>query len=267
LPARSDDSRDCRLGVLAFGDSITNGGGDLQWGVALHSWALWVARGLGLPFTSYAVDGAVVTDVVREQIPAFERGTARPASRYDVGCLYIGVNDVRGLQWDRESFASEHRAALESIRWRSDRTLALTAPLGLGWPRAGVKVRELNSVIEQLASELGVILVDLSSFGARNHVMADRVHPTAFGQLAIAERALAALRRDGLPTRVQPASLIRYETTRGRRLRSDWTYAYRSGKLLAGVLTKRAVATAKAHTRTGKPGGASTIRQAAPPPP
>ena len=43
-----------RLGVLAFGDSITNGGGELQWGVALQSWALWVARGLGLPFTSYA---------------------------------------------------------------------------------------------------------------------------------------------------------------------------------------------------------------------
>jgi len=49
---------DRRLGVLAFGDSITNGGGELQWGVALQSWALWVARGLGLPFTTYAVDGA-----------------------------------------------------------------------------------------------------------------------------------------------------------------------------------------------------------------
>ena len=46
------------LGVLALGDSITNGGGELQWGVALQSWALWVARGLGLPFTTYAVDGA-----------------------------------------------------------------------------------------------------------------------------------------------------------------------------------------------------------------
>ena len=53
-----------RLGVLAFGDSITNGGGELQWGVALQSWALWVARGLGLPFTTYAVDGASVADVV-----------------------------------------------------------------------------------------------------------------------------------------------------------------------------------------------------------
>ena len=44
--------------------------------------------------------------------------------------------------------------------------------------------------------------MDLSDFGARNHVMADRVHPTAFGQIAIARRALAVLAADGLPTRV-----------------------------------------------------------------
>ena len=49
---------DRRLGVLAFGDSITNGGGELQWGVALQSWALWTARGLGLPYTGCAADGA-----------------------------------------------------------------------------------------------------------------------------------------------------------------------------------------------------------------
>ncbi len=49
-----------RHGVLAFGDSITNGGGELQWGVALQSWALWTARGLGLPYTGCAVDGADV---------------------------------------------------------------------------------------------------------------------------------------------------------------------------------------------------------------
>jgi len=63
----------CRLGVLAFGDSITNGGGELQWGVALQSWALWTARALGLPYTGYAADGAGVTDVIAGQIPAGRR--------------------------------------------------------------------------------------------------------------------------------------------------------------------------------------------------
>ena len=40
---------DPRLGVLAFGDSITNGGGELQWGVPLQSWAQWTARALVYP--------------------------------------------------------------------------------------------------------------------------------------------------------------------------------------------------------------------------
>src|SRR5205823_12331611 len=84
-----------RLGVLALGDSITNGGGELQWGVALQSWALWVARGLGLPFTAYAVDGARAADVVSGQFPLFERVALQSGSRYELGCLYIGVNDVR----------------------------------------------------------------------------------------------------------------------------------------------------------------------------
>src|SRR5690348_17930963 len=77
----SDATR--RVGVLAFGDSITNGGGELQWGVALQSWALWVARGLGLPFTTYAVDGARAVDVRGEQVPAFLERAADPDGRYD----------------------------------------------------------------------------------------------------------------------------------------------------------------------------------------
>ena len=81
---------DHRLGVLAFGDSITNGGGELQWGVALQSWALWTARGLGLPYSGYAADGATAAHVVRTQIPAFAAQSAAPGARYDVGCLYVG---------------------------------------------------------------------------------------------------------------------------------------------------------------------------------
>ena len=94
--------------MLALGDSITNGGGELQWGVALQSWALWVARGLGLPYTPHAVDGANVTDVLATQVPAVT------GERYDLGCLYIGVNDVRALDWDRDAFERGHRAALAS---------------------------------------------------------------------------------------------------------------------------------------------------------
>jgi lysophospholipase L1-like esterase len=217
----------CRLGVLAFGDSITNAGGELQWGVALQSWALWVARSLGLPYTGYAVDGACAGDVLGQQIPAFERRTAHPEARYDVGCLYIGVNDVRRPDWDPSAFASAHERALAFVAARCERTLALTAPLRLGHPPAGARVIELNAAVREGAARAGALIVDLSSLGARNHVMADRVHPTAFGQIAIAERALAVLERDGLTARAAPASMISYSIGRRARLRSDLTYVYR----------------------------------------
>jgi lysophospholipase L1-like esterase len=226
----------CRLGVLAFGDSITNGGGELQWGVALQSWALWVARGLGVPFTSFATDGARAGDVVRSQIPDFR---ARADGRFDLGCLYIGVNDVRAPDWDRDAFARDHAAALAFLAERCDRALTVTVPLDLGRPRAGARVPGANAAIEASARAVGARVLDLRDFGARNLVMADHVHPTAFGQIAIAERALDVLAADGLPPRVRPSALIRYETTRVGRLRGDLTYAYRHAKVSARAAAVR----------------------------
>ncbi|MGH2858010.1 MAG: GDSL-type esterase/lipase family protein [Solirubrobacteraceae bacterium] len=227
-----------RLGVLAFGDSITNGGGELQWGVALQSWAQWVARGLGLPYTGCAVDGARAADVVARQIPLFAH-VSEPGGRYDVGCLYIGVNDVRAPDWDPVAFGEACERALRFLQDRCERTLALTAPVRLGVPPAPPqRVRECNAAIRAAATRAGagVLLVDLSEFGARNQVMADRVHPTAFGQIAIAERALAVLAADGLRARVAPASLISWQTSRWGRLRGDATYLYRYLKRRVGAI-------------------------------
>jgi lysophospholipase L1-like esterase len=224
------------LGILAFGDSITNGGGELQWGVALQSWALWVARALGLPYSPYATDGARVEDVVGRQIPTFARVAAAPDGPFDVGCLYVGVNDVRALDWDPAVYEAGLDEALAFLAARCERTLVLTIPLDLGRPRAGAKVRAANAIVERTAARHDALVVDLADFRARNHVMADRVHPTAFGQIAIAERALDVLARDGLEPKLRPSTLIEYETTRWRRLRGDTTYVYRYAKNAARAL-------------------------------
>jgi lysophospholipase L1-like esterase len=229
----------CRLGVLAFGDSITNGGGELQWGVALQSWALWVARGLGLPYTPHAQDGATVQDVLENQIPR-----ARHDTHYDLGCLYVGANDVRLPGWDRAAFERDHRTALAFLSERCDRVLTATVPLDLGRPRAGVAAQEANAAIEASAAATGALVLDLRAFGARNLVMPDHVHPTAFGQIAIAERALDLLARHGLEPRTRPSSLISYDTTSCGRLRGDLTYAYRHAKISA-----RAALSASASAR------------------
>jgi lysophospholipase L1-like esterase len=224
-----------RLGVLAFGDSITNGGGELQWGVALQSWAQWTARGLGVPYTGCAVDGATAAGVVGVQIPRFLAHTAAPDARYDLGCLYVGVNDVRGPDWDPAGYERDLGAAVAFLRERCDRVLACTIPLDLGRPRAGARVEQANAAIERA----GTLVVDLRDLRARNHVMVDAVHPTAFGQIAIAERALDILAADGADVRVRPHTLIAYETTRWGRLRGDATYAYRQLKQAGRIALDR----------------------------
>jgi hypothetical protein len=225
--------------VLAFGDSITNGGGELQWGVALQSWALWVARGLGLPFTTYAADGARVGDVVRAQIPAFEAISAHPDARYDLGCLYIGVNDIRLPSWDAASYESDLRTAHEFLVARCGRVIAVTAPVDLGRPRVGAKVEEMNRIVERVAGEIGALVLDLRQFGGRQLVMADQIHATAFGQVEIAERALTLLASDGVRVAIRPTEMLRYETNWYGRVRGELTYTYRRAKISARELWLR----------------------------
>lgn len=220
----------CRLGVLAFGDSITNGGGELQWGVALQSWALWTARGLGLPYSPYATDGALAEDVVTWQIPLFERVAANPDARYELGCLYIGTNDVRRLGFDEHVFDEHFDKAVRFLIERCDTVLTATIPLEMGRPRNPQLIEKANQAIERVAAGHGALVLDLRRFGGRQLMMADHVHPTALGQVAIAEQALDLLASRGYEVGVRPSELISYETTRWGKVRGDLTYAYRHAK-------------------------------------
>jgi hypothetical protein len=103
-------------------------------------------------------------------------------------------------------------------------------PLDLGRPRAGAKVEGANRLIERAARDAGALVVDLRSFKGRRLLMADQVHPTAFGQIAIACKALEALAADGLEVRADPWQLVAWNETPTERLRGDLTYAYRRTK-------------------------------------
>jgi lysophospholipase L1-like esterase len=224
---------DDRLGLLAFGDSITNGGGELQCGVALQSWAQWTARALGLAFTNFAVDGARVADVAGAQLAAARERSAHPDARYDLGALHIGVNDVRSPDWDPLAFAADLGTVLAYLAERCDRLVVLTIPLDLGRPRAGAKVEVANAAIESAAHEVEATIVDLRGFRGRRVLMADHVHPTAFGQIAIADRVVESMTEAGMPAFARPSDLVTYETTWIGRLRGDLTYAYRHAKVSA----------------------------------
>jgi lysophospholipase L1-like esterase len=193
----------CRLGLVALGDSITYGEGGIVLGVDGRSWALWLAMALELPYSNFAVPGVDAAHVVARQLP-------RVRADYDLACLYIGVNDVRAPDWDAGAYEHDLRAALAGVAARAARTLTCTLPLDLGRPPAGEKVRALNAIVRSAAAAHGAVVCDLEDLAGWRLVLPDAVHPTALGQLEIADRAARAL---GAPR--LPSSLVDVE--RGRR--------------------------------------------------
>jgi lysophospholipase L1-like esterase len=191
----------CRLGVVALGDSISNGHGGMQAMLGSQSWAQWLAQALDLPFLKLAVDGATAPDVVRDQLP-------RLGDRaFDLGTLYVGVNDVRNADWNAAAYERDVIAAMAALARCCERTLTLTIPLRLGLPPAGAKVEEANAIVERVAAAHGTVVCDLRDLDSRRHVWADRVHLTATGQVAVADRAAAALAAAGMPVPHRPSDV------------------------------------------------------------
>jgi lysophospholipase L1-like esterase len=183
-----------RRGVVALGDSITNGRGEPWLGVPAQSWAQWVAEALELPFTKLARDGARTADVLRDLAP-------RLRGPYDVACVYAGVNDARSLDWDAVAYERDLGALVAAATAAADRLLLCTLPADLGRPSCAPKSEQASAIVRAVAAEAGALVVPLDDFEGRRDVLPDVVHPTAWGQVEIAARAVLALRADGLAPR------------------------------------------------------------------
>ncbi len=164
-------------------------------GITPLSWAQWLAIALDLPYTSYAVNGALAHDVLRAQLP-------RVRSDYDVAALYAGVNDVRWAHFDAAAYERDLDAIAARLAQRSDRLLLLTLPEDLGRPSAAPKPARANVAVRRVAERHGSALADLADFGGWTNVLPDVVHPTAVGQVAIADRAARALGAAVLPSQL-----------------------------------------------------------------
>jgi lysophospholipase L1-like esterase len=212
-------------GLVALGDSITNGLGEPALGVPSQSWAQWLAEALETPFTKLAADGARTADVLRHQVP-------RLRGPYDVGCVYTGVNDVRGPSFEDAAFERDLRAVAGAVADASERLVMCTLPAGLGRPHAAPKPRAASAIVRAVALDLGAVLVGLDDLGGPPRLLPDKVHPTALGQLEIADRAARAL---GAPR--LPSSLAEIHGSRRARLR----FAARRAVLLAADVRRRGV--------------------------
>src|SRR3954452_24794695 len=66
-------------GLVALGDSITNGRGEPALGVHAQSWAQWLPEALELPFTKLAGHGAPAAHAPRARGPPARADRRRPA--------------------------------------------------------------------------------------------------------------------------------------------------------------------------------------------
>ena len=212
-------------GLVALGDSITNAHGEPALGVTMQSWAQWLAEALELPFTKLARDGARAADILRDLVPRLD-------GPYDVGCLHIGVNDARSLDWDAASFERDAGDIVAALAACSERLLVCTVPTDLGRPRASPKPREASVILRAAASRHGAAIVDLDDLAGPPWLLPDGVHPTAVGQLEIADRAARAL---GVAR--APSSLVDVYDSRRARAR----FGARWSLLLGKDLFRRAV--------------------------
>ena len=98
--------------------------------------------------------------------------------------------------------------------------LLCTLPLDLGRPRAAPKPAVANAAVERVAASTGAAVCRLDDLSGWVELWPDAVHPTAVGQLAIADRAARAL-----GAVVRPSDLVVGPHGRRERLRHLPTYA------------------------------------------
>ncbi len=178
---------------MAVGDSITNGEGQPMLGVRSQSWALWLASALELPYTGLAENGALAAGAWFSQVP-------RLRGPYDLGCVYLGVNDVRNPGFELAEFVEALDHVVDAVSREAGRVLVATIPLDLGRPPAPPeRIAACDRAIEQVAAGHGASVVDLRKVRGWKLVLPDAVHLTALGQLEVARLAARALGSDRDP--------------------------------------------------------------------
>jgi lysophospholipase L1-like esterase len=186
-------------------------------GITPLSWAQWLAKALDLPYTSYAFNGATTDDVLHEQLP-------RVRFSYDVGTLYVGVNDVRTPDFSVADYERDLAAVAAGLAARCARLLMLTLPEDLGRPSSGPKAVVAGEIVRRVAVGCGAIVVDLADFGGWTLVQPDVVHPTPLGQVEMADRAARAMGCAMLPSdlvRDRRSHDVRYVATHARAVARD----------------------------------------------
>lgn len=185
--------------VVSLGDSFASGEGVGLRTVAPQTWAGLVAEAAGARFVALARGGAPSGKVLRDQVPM------ALALDPDVACVCVGLNDLFRSGGGGSDTGAGVIALLQQLRDAGtvvavgrlhDPTRLVRFPVRLARV-VRAHVHSINTALDEMARDPGVVLVDLSVLIDRPECWAvDRVHPSDFGHRVLAAEAA---RRLGLP--------------------------------------------------------------------
>lgn len=177
-------------GVLALGDSIVDGHGMHMQKVPAQGWPQWLADSMGECLMKWSVGGYTSAEVVEHQLP-------RVSGLYRLGAVSMGANDVL-RDWDAERYRENLRSVLGLLAECCEHTAITTMPESIGrgvliGKERGAHARDASDIIASVAAETGAVVVPLADLAGYPLMRGDQVHPTALGQVEIADRASRAL--------------------------------------------------------------------------
>ncbi|MEV7086267.1 SGNH/GDSL hydrolase family protein [Streptomyces sp. NPDC093085] len=185
---------------VAVGDSFTEGMSDLLPDGSYRGWADLLAARLaartpGFRYANLAVRGKLIGQIVEEQV---ERAAAMAP---DVVTLVGGLNDTLRPKVDMGRVRGLLTEAVERLAPACGQLVLMRSPARNGpvMDRIRPRVEELFTVVDELASAHGALVVDIYSapvLGDQRMWDVDRLHLTAEGHRRVAE---AVWQRLGLP--------------------------------------------------------------------
>lgn len=167
--------------LLAIGDSIANGNVDSMVLVPARGFGQWLADALDMSYTRYAAGGYASDQVLAEMVP-------RIRAQYDIAVISVGTNDALRRR-PADAVEADVAGILVTVQKHASKVAVLSVPTST----------EIDAVIRRVAEEQSIPVVDASLLG-RRLMTPDGVHPTAVGQLVLADRTAAALGFDVRPS-------------------------------------------------------------------
>lgn len=177
---------------VALGDSLTAGTGDADRDGRRVGWVqrladiLSVRTAVRCQLTNLAVDGATVSQVLSEQLPA------AAAARPDLLSVTVGMNDIRARGFDELGFKAGLGQLLEGLAATEATVFTCTLPdittiltLSPGMTElARERMRLASDIIREQAESYGAVCLDVWSMpGITDPDLygPDRVHPNGRG--------------------------------------------------------------------------------------